>query len=143
MVFSHYSYVPSHNPKKKIFPILRLLQGYGGCPKQGLYLRNGSEFQKSPRWRHLYSHKLQTAAPYAPVASVVRAVRGGARVFGGSSSFKSITTVKLQEKYARERFCSPNSVRLVNTFDFRSNEITSNEFCSLKNILPFPVIFFL
>ena len=47
------------------------LRGTNAHPFEGLYLGLGGEIQKSPRWRHLYCHKLQTATQYAPVASMV------------------------------------------------------------------------
>jgi len=50
------------------------------------YLRNGSEIQKSPRWRHLYPHALYFATQKDQLLWAVWAVRGGATVFGPSSS---------------------------------------------------------
>ena len=51
-------------------------RGTNAHPFEGLYLGLGGEIQKSPRWRHLYCHKLQTATQHASVASMVWAVGG-------------------------------------------------------------------
>ena len=57
--------------ENNFFPIFLPPRGTNAHPFEGLYLGLGGEIQKSPRWRHLYCHKLQTATQHAPVALMV------------------------------------------------------------------------